>query len=293
MATLKAKTSDGKTLSINVPEGTDPSIYNRMVDDAISHYESSKAPSQPAPESTQTPLESLKSASNLIMGLSPMGSAKFLKEKVVSPLFEKAGKATEEKAQQFGFGPTASSIAGKAVEYAPDIAEIAAPAGAIFKPLTSAKTAGKAIETAEKAAGIGMTEAVKFPTTREKIQRFANVMARMSEKGPSEIQKSLEIKDIQNLRKQSEAVLEYLDKSKMPSVTSSTKALIARGKAAMTAALKAAEPSLKKPLETFEAVKKREELLRMLGKAGNLGWKAAVGGAGTAGILKLLSEDEK
>jgi hypothetical protein len=38
MATLNAQAPDGKTLTINVPDGTDPSNYPAMVDDAVQHY---------------------------------------------------------------------------------------------------------------------------------------------------------------------------------------------------------------------------------------------------------------
>lgn len=38
MATLTAQTPDGHTLTIPVPEGTDPKNYGAMVDDAVKHY---------------------------------------------------------------------------------------------------------------------------------------------------------------------------------------------------------------------------------------------------------------
>lgn len=39
MATLRIKAPDGKTLAIQVPEGTDPSQYEGMVDEAVQHYQ--------------------------------------------------------------------------------------------------------------------------------------------------------------------------------------------------------------------------------------------------------------
>lgn len=41
MATLHVKAPDGKTLNVNVPEGTDPSQYDAMAEEAVSHYSSS------------------------------------------------------------------------------------------------------------------------------------------------------------------------------------------------------------------------------------------------------------
>lgn len=41
MATLRIKAPDGKTLAIQVPEGTDPAQYESMVDEAVQHYSAS------------------------------------------------------------------------------------------------------------------------------------------------------------------------------------------------------------------------------------------------------------
>jgi hypothetical protein len=40
MATLRVQASDGKTLKVQVPEGTDPSQYGSFADDALAHYNS-------------------------------------------------------------------------------------------------------------------------------------------------------------------------------------------------------------------------------------------------------------
>lgn len=45
MATIKAQAPDGKTLSIDVPQGTDPSNYDSIVSDAVGHYSSQQQPS--------------------------------------------------------------------------------------------------------------------------------------------------------------------------------------------------------------------------------------------------------
>src|SRR4029077_20459716 len=46
MASLKIQAPDGKTLSINVPEGTDPSQYDAIVDDVMKDYTSQENPSK-------------------------------------------------------------------------------------------------------------------------------------------------------------------------------------------------------------------------------------------------------
>lgn len=40
MATLSAQTPDGKTLTVEVPQGTDPNSYGALVEDAVKHYSS-------------------------------------------------------------------------------------------------------------------------------------------------------------------------------------------------------------------------------------------------------------
>lgn len=51
MASLTVDTPDGKTLSVDVPEGTDPSKYGALADDAVSHYSSLNPPSESGPMS--------------------------------------------------------------------------------------------------------------------------------------------------------------------------------------------------------------------------------------------------
>lgn len=44
MASLKITTPDGKTLRVNIPEGTDPAQYDAMANEAVQHYMASKGP---------------------------------------------------------------------------------------------------------------------------------------------------------------------------------------------------------------------------------------------------------
>lgn len=46
MASLEVKASDGKTLEVNVPDGTTPDKYGALADDALSHYTSQNQPSE-------------------------------------------------------------------------------------------------------------------------------------------------------------------------------------------------------------------------------------------------------
>lgn len=48
MASLSVKASDGKTLTIQIPPGTDPSKYGALVDEVMAHYNSQNGPLNPA-----------------------------------------------------------------------------------------------------------------------------------------------------------------------------------------------------------------------------------------------------
>ena len=77
MATLKAQAPDGKTLSIDVPDGTDPNHYAALVDDVMSHYTSSDSASTGSQWSDLpgNALQGLKEAPQTAQGLGAMAAA--------------------------------------------------------------------------------------------------------------------------------------------------------------------------------------------------------------------------
>src|SRR5258706_1848515 len=47
MASLNVHAPDGKTLTVQVPDGTDPSQYGSLADDALHHYSSTQGGGSP------------------------------------------------------------------------------------------------------------------------------------------------------------------------------------------------------------------------------------------------------
>lgn len=123
MATINAQAPDGATLSIDVPQGTDPSAYPQMVDEAVGHYMSVK----------QSPIESgLRAAvNNLPAGgqLGALGTSALKGEDYSQGMKEFNEQAAAGKAQHpiaYGTGAVAGAVAplaipgvGEALEGAP------------------------------------------------------------------------------------------------------------------------------------------------------------------------------
>lgn len=67
MASISVHAPDGKTLTVQVPEGTDPGQYGHLADDALSHY--TQSIQQPSFQSQIPGI--LKQAGNAVLGSSP------------------------------------------------------------------------------------------------------------------------------------------------------------------------------------------------------------------------------
>ena len=123
MATLDAQAPDGKTLSIDVPEGTPPSAYPHMVEEAMAHY-----------TSLPTGLESFGRAAinNLPAGgqLGALGTAALKGTDYSQGMHEFNQKAAEAKAEH-PIAYRAGAIAGTAAPLAiPGVGEAMAAAPA-------------------------------------------------------------------------------------------------------------------------------------------------------------------
>jgi len=210
MANLKITAKDGKILSINVPEGTDPSQYDSVVDDVMRDYESKQVPSTLQETGTMPNLP--QSPVGVPGGVAqPMGiGSTRLTGPAPTPQYEmdQAGQALAEDIGATGH-PILGAAVGTAFQMSPDIALGALPgmkaAKALGKSATpivkrasklfaarSPKVVGAEIEAVERAAGARPSSILKetlpkvgrtADKARVEIDRIARTLDRAKEKG--------------------------------------------------------------------------------------------------------------
>jgi len=185
MATLEAQTPDGKTLDIDVPEGTPEAAYPHMVDDAVGHYISTH----------QSGLESFGRAAvnNLPAGgqLGALGTATLGNAPDYSAgMKEWNQKAAEAKGQHpiaYGAGAVTGSLAplaipgvGEAMVTAPVASGAALGAANAVGNTDIVQNPGEAVKQAGEGAILGGAMGKIMPSGQqaaEGLENFANSKA--------------------------------------------------------------------------------------------------------------------
>jgi len=180
MATLDAQAPDGKTLSINVPEGTPEAAYPKMVEEAMAHY-----------TSLPSGLESFGRAAvnNLPAGgqIGALGTAALKGEDYSQGMQEFNQKASDAKAAHpvaYGAGAVAGTMAPLAI---PGVGEAMAAAPAATGAALGAANAvgntdvtqnpGEAVKQGLEGAATGAVLGKMLPTGKgasEELENYAN-----------------------------------------------------------------------------------------------------------------------
>lgn len=177
---------------------------------------------------------------------------------------------------------------------APLIEDVAPAAGKFVRGVLAptVKNAGKAIGTAERAAGIDVTEeALNAPRTRKTIISFANRLKDVV-KNP-ELANQVDAKTLNTLKTQTGDILDFLKVAREGSapkqlVSKGTIARLSQIKDALVNAVGTAEPAVGEALKDFAASKGRQAVLRTLGGAAKTAAKVTGGTALGYGALKGL-----
>lgn len=139
MASIEAQAPDGATLNIDVPDGTDPSHYAGMVDDAVQHYTSTmQSPLESAGRGALRNFPLAQQAAAAVAPWNPLSKEKTYGAEL-QHLTEAAEQGKEQNPKAYYTGATAGTIAPMAIPFA---------GGAL-------KLAGPALEAAEVAGGAG------------------------------------------------------------------------------------------------------------------------------------------
>lgn len=133
MASLSVHAPDGKTLTVQVPEGTDPSQYGHFADDALSHY--TQSTEQPSFQSQIPGI--LKQAGQAVLGSSPANLTQKFMETDPGTMTRMAGPALPIVG---GMAGMASPIPGGAAAGAMIGEGLRQSFGSAFAPETVAKT---------------------------------------------------------------------------------------------------------------------------------------------------------
>jgi len=163
MATLKIQAPDGKTLKITVPEGTDPSEYDRIVDDVIGDYSGPKTGLDKAVGIAEGAQEAMtwpfKKAAEHIPGVAPALGAVGKGLEAIQKPFDVAGEKTAEFLASKGVPPAAAAGIGLPIQMAPEIA-LSAIGGRVAKTAaTGAAKAAKRALPSEKVLSRGIAQA--------------------------------------------------------------------------------------------------------------------------------------
>lgn len=165
MATLNINAPDGKILKINVPEGTDPSKYDSIVEEVMSDYTKNAAPAKPPASDEPSELGSF--GRGVLSGIPGAQAAQSGIEAVLTPkTYSQAHQAIEEardkdwetNPKSYGAGKVTGLVGSSLV--APEAVGLkgAAALGAGFGALSGADAASKVSEipkAAVKGAGEG------------------------------------------------------------------------------------------------------------------------------------------
>lgn len=130
MPKLNITAKDGKTLKINIPEGTDPGQYDSIVDDVMADYEGQSAPTvSPEIQKQQDLIDRLKRSGIDPTTIGPQETKlKFMKEGRELPLslqadpFQTLGERATTALGEQGVNPYISAGVGTTIAMAPDIA---------------------------------------------------------------------------------------------------------------------------------------------------------------------------
>lgn len=151
MAKLKINAPDGKTLTVDVAEGTDPTQYDSIVDDVLSDYQRSNVESPGTLESGARGLMSgIPGATAALSGIQALGDKTYEQTRKENEI--KSDKAWEEHPVAYGAGKTAGIIGTGAVLPASIPAAIGVGAAA---GLDAADKPSDMIEEAAKGAAMG------------------------------------------------------------------------------------------------------------------------------------------
>lgn len=156
MATLNIQAPDGKTLAIDVPEGTDPSQYDSIVDDVMKDYTSQNVPSELGSFGRGV-LSGIPGATAAQSGLEAAFTPKTYEE-AHQGIEEARNKDWETNPKSYGAGKVTGLVGSSLI--APEAVGLkgAAALGAGFGALSGADVAEKPSDIAEntvKGAGEG------------------------------------------------------------------------------------------------------------------------------------------
>jgi len=301
MANLKITAKDGKILNINVPEGTDQSLYSTIVDDIMKDYESKSQ--QPIDLYKTTPMSPVAVPGTLPPGLQGRGQKPF-------QTMEEGGTKLTEDLGASGVPAPLSAAAGLGFQMASDVAlgavpglEAARPVGKVATSLIkkasdvafapTLKTAGKAIGAAEKVAGI------EVPAINEALPRsrksFIEMLKGLEPVGKASVEKARNLgKETLNIiRKETGDALDFLNvakqnKSPKQLLTKREIAELSKIKDIVTKALSKEAPEVGTALKKYASSAKRADLMKKVGKGLGIGAGAGIAyGLGSSLINKL------
>lgn len=136
MATISTQAPDGANLNIDIPEGTDPSKYDAMVDDVQAHYASTKQ--GPMESAARGALRNFPLAQQAVAAVAPYNpfseKPTYSAEIKYLPEAAEQGKAQNPKSYYAGaaagtFAPLAIPLVGEGLEAAPILGNAALNAG--------------------------------------------------------------------------------------------------------------------------------------------------------------------
>lgn len=283
MATLKIQAPDGKTLRINVPEGTDPAQYEQIVDDVMKDYSPTAQELAPV---LDTGLRAMTgSFSPLPPMILPQGAAE-----IPYTTGEQAGSMVAEKAVEAGVPPALATV-GYTIPAAAKIALESSIGGfggkevakGIVKvaPAVLKSTKRLGAELGETMAESGLKRAPEMlgePRTRTAIIEFVDAMRGLKDKPTKVLQQTFEPQGLVQKYDEIGRVLDYLNVAKQRApkqvVSSSVVQELSALKSKFGKAISETAPEVGKKMGELGTAMKRNQLIKSMANVANPLWWA-------------------